>query len=326
MKVYYKGSLFLTKDIRFKQLYFLSKIVYDDVDNKEEIESIKFVRKTRSQLSNHDCIKLVEYLSKNYYIPDNGKKEKIEMYSEEIMNVLCKLPMVKLKLFYSNSEIIYEQLIDKYGNLYAKEIQEGCLFPLLQGNDLNYEVKVRRTDNILEGFIDCDLKYRDRENVSLCGCYCIGNGVANVNEKINYTIKNRPELVIKLFQMNVLDVDSINNGSQPLFTSLNANASSTSMNSSNLDNAIEQNANPAIIQSNNANKLKSLREVRDILNGLSDEDIALLRDMTRNNLSDIDIEEFKQMSREEKLKLLDSMTEQKDQDNNRPKVSLKKKQ
>lgn len=324
MNIYYKGNLVLTKDIEFKQLYFVSKIVGGILDNEEKIESIKFVRKTRSQFSNHDCIKLVKYLSKSCPIPDHGRNKRIEVYSEEIMNVLCKLPIVKLGFFNRNYEIIYEQLIDKYGNLYAKEIKNGYIFPLLQGNDLNYEFKVYRTDNILEGFIDCDLKYRDRENVSLCGCYCIGNGVANVNEKNNYTIKNKSKQVIKLFQMNALDVVSISNSLQQLSNELNTNSSSTSINDSNLAKPTEQNFSPYIIPSNNFNKLKSLREVREILNGLSDEDIALLRDMTRNNLSDISIGEFKQMSREEKLKLLDSMAEQKNQDNNRLKVSLEK--
>ena len=101
------------------------------------------------------------------------------------------------------------------------------------------------------------------------------------------------------------------------------------INSSDHEQILEQNTSISTNQSfhnnPNYNKIQSLQSIKSMLNKLSDYEIALLRDISFNNLHDIDINEFMNMSSEEKLAILSSQAQQKNTTNdNRPKVSLVK--
>ena len=111
--------------------------------------------------------------------------------------------------------------------------------------------------------------------------------------------------------MNVFDDSKI----------ISQNNQNLSINTTNSANLTKTNSNgfnqPTNSVSNNS--LNSLQEIKIILSSLSDEDLSLLRDMSRNDLSNIDIHEYIQMTKEEKLELLDKQVTP------RHKVCLKKK-
>ena len=155
----------------------------------------------------------------------------------------------------------------------------------------------------------------ERTNFALCNCYCFNEMVANYNEIEKYEDKKLSShdlLKMKeLFQMNVFDDSKI----------ISQNNQNLSINPTNSANLTKTNSNGLNQPTNSVsnNSLNSLQEIKNILSSLSDEDLAILRDISRNDLSNIDIYEYMQMTKEEKLEILDKQVTP------RPKVCLKKK-
>lgn len=139
--------------------------------------------------------------------------------------------------------------------------------------------------------------------------------------------------IIKYFCSNVQPLkpisnnDIINNSST---TEINTNSITSSTLSKqalddakpliNSDEKINSKNYSTLFKKSTTNKIDILKDIETILKLLPEEDIALLNDMTNNNLNDPNILEYIKMSREEKLEFLNNKSKEK-----KPKVSLKKK-
>lgn len=303
MTIYYKGLLILKDSIKLKKVNF-------SINSIEDVSSSKFSKLTKAE-------KDYFLLSFNRFgYVDFEDLKVISITSDDILkNILFKIMNPKFKPI---RPIIYEKLLDIDGNEYAREIKTGYLFPILGNDDMEYTFSLFRTLDFwnIECFKGSFIgHFIERTNFALCNCYCFNEMVANYNEIEKYKDKKLSShnlLKMKeLFQMNVFDDSKI----------ISQNNQNLSINPTNSANLTKTNSNgfnqPTNSVSNNS--LNSLQEIKNILSSLSDEDLAILRDISRNNLSNIDIHEYIQMTKEEKLELLDKQVTP------RPKVCLKKK-
>lgn len=292
MTIYYKGLLILKDSIKLKKVKF-STIRTEDVSFSKFSKLTKAEKKYFLQLFNNF----------GYVNCDDLKVISITSGDDILKNILFKIMNPKFKPI---RPIIYEKVLDIDGNEYAREVKTGYLFPILGNDDMEYIFSFSRIlDNVwdIEYFKGSFIgHFIERTNFALCNCYCFNEMIANYNEIEKYEDKKLSThdlLKMKeLFQMNVFDDSKINS----------ANLTKTNSNGLN---------QPTNSVSNNS--LNSLQEIKNILSSLSDDDLALLRDISRNDLSNIDIHEYMQMTKEEKLELLDKQV------NPRPKVCLKKK-
>lgn len=303
MTIYYKGLLTLKDSIKLKKVNF-------SINSIEDVSSSKFSKLTKAE-------KDYFLLSFNRFgYVDFEDLKVISITSDDILkNILFKIMNPKFKPI---RPIIYEKVLDIDGNEYAREIKTGYLFPILGNDDMEYTFSLFRTLDFwnIECFKGSFIgHFIERTNFALCNCYCFNEMVANYNEIEKYEDKKLSShdlLKMKeLFQMNVFDDSKI----------ISQNNQNLSINPTNSANLTKTNSNgfnqPTNSVSNNS--LNSLQEIKNILSSLSDEDLAILRDISRNNLSNIDIHEYIQMTKEEKLELLDKQVTP------RPKVCLKKK-
>lgn len=249
--------------------------------------------------------------------------------------------------------ILYEKVYDKNGNAYAKEILTGFIFPLLTTKDLNF--KCFYSNHIICNFFGKSIGYNisndffpeliNRKNFQLCECYCIEDKPVDYMEIASYKSKNAKHYngmptidfgtkIFKLYNMNLFDDSEIINTQSDLVQSINnpnnissQQADSYSSHTNEENNFMVQNDTNSPIQTseNSSNEqLELLKKVKEFLPLLPDEDINLIKDLTNNNLEDPDILKYMKMPREEKLAILSSRLQQ-SSDNNKPKVSLKKK-
>ena len=303
MTIYYKGLLTLKDSIKLKKVKF-STIRTEDVSFSKFSKLTKAEKKYFLQLFN------------NLGDVDFEDLKVISITSDDILkNILFKIMNPKFKPI---RPIIYEKVLDIDGNEYAREIKTGYLFPILGNDDMEYTFSLFRTLDFwnIECFKGSFIgHFIERTNFALCNCYCFNEMVANYNEIEKYEDKKLSShdlLKMKeLFQMNVFDDSKI----------ISQNNQNLSINPTNSANLTKTNSNVLNQPTNSVsnNSLNLLQEIKNILGSLSDEDLALLRDISRNDLSNIDIHEYMQMTKEEKLELLDK------QANPRPKVCLKKK-
>ena len=291
MTIYYKGLLTLKDSIKLKKVNF-------SINSIEDVSSSKFSKLTKAEKDYF----LLSFNRFGYVDFEDLKVISITSGDDILKNIFFKIMNPKFKPI---RPIIYEKLLDIDGNEYAREIKTGYLFPILGNDDMEYTFSLFRTLDFwnIECFKGSFIgHFIERTNFALCNCYCFNEMVANYNEIEKYKDKKLSThdlLKMKeLFQMNVFDDSKINS----------ANLTKTNSNGLN---------QPTNSVSNNS--LNSLQEIKNILSSLSDEDLALLRDISRNDLSNIDIHEYMQMTKEEKLELLDKQV------NPRPKVCLKKK-
>lgn len=304
MTIYYKGLLILKDSIKLKKVKF-------STIRTEDVSFSKF-----SKLSMSEKKYFLQLFNNLGYVNfDDLKVISITSGDDILKNILFKIMNPKFKPI---RPIIYEKVLDIDGNEYAREIKTGYLFPILGNDDMEYIFSFSR---IIDGWnIECFKgsfigHFIERTNFALCNCYCFNEMVANYNEIEKYEDKKLSShdlLKMKeLFQMNVFDDSKI----------ISHNNQNLSINTTNSTNLTKTNSNgfnqPTNSVSNNS--LNSLQEIKNILSSLSDEDLALLRDISRNDLLNIDIHEYMQMTKEEKLELLDKQV------NPRPKVCLKKK-
>lgn len=303
MTIYYKGLLTLKDSIKLKKVKFSST-------NTVDVSSSKFSKLTKAE-------KDYFLLSFNRFgYVDFEDLKVISITSDDILkNILFKLMNPKFKPI---RPIIYEKVLDIDGNEYAREIKTGYLFPILGNDDMEYTFSLFRTLDFwnIECFKGSFIgHFIERTNFALCNCYCFNEMVANYNEIEKYEDKKLSThdlLKMKeLFQMNVFDDSKI----------ISQNNQNLSINPTNSANLTKTNSNGLNQPTNSVsnNSLNSLQEIKNILSSLSDEDLAILRDISRNDLSNIDIYEYMQMTKEEKLEFLDKQV------NPRPKVCLKKK-
>ena len=303
MTIYYKGLLILKDSIKLKKVKF-STIRTEDVSFSKFSKLTKAEKKYFLQLFN------------NLGDVDFEDLKVISITSDDILkNILFKIMNPKFKPI---RPIIYEKVLDIDGNEYAREIKTGYLFPILGNDDMEYTFSLFRTLDFwnIECFKGLFIgHFIERTNFALCNCYCFNEMVANYNEIEKYKDKKLSShnlLKMKeLFQMNVFDDSKI----------ISQNNQNLSINPTNSANLTKTNSNGLNQPTNSVsnNSLNSLQEIKNILSSLSDEDLAILRDISRNDLSNIDIYEYMQMTKEEKLEFLDKQV------NPRPKVCLKKK-
>ena len=303
MTIYYKGLLTLKDSIKLKKVNF-------SINSIEDVSSSKFSKLTKAE-------KDYFLLSFNRFgYVDFEDLKVISITSDDILkNILFKIMNPKFKPI---RPIIYEKLLDIDGNEYAREIKTGYLFPILGNDDMEYTFSLFRTLDFwnIECFKGSFIgHFIERTNFALCNCYCFNEMVANYNEIEKYEDKKLSShdlLKMKeLFQMNVFDDSKI----------ISQNNQNLSINPTNSANLTKTNSNGLNQPTNSVsnNSLNSLQEIKNILSSLSNDDLALLRDISRNDLSNIDIHEYMQMTKEEKLELLDKQVTP------RPKVCLKKK-
>ena len=280
--IYYKGLLTLKDSIKLKKVKF-------STTNTVDVSFSKF-----SKLSMSEKKYFLQLFNNFGYVSfDDLKVISITIGDDILKNILFKIMNPKFKPI---RPIIYEKVLDIDGNEYARKVKTGYLFPILGNDDMEYIFSFSR---ILDFW-----------NIE-----CFNEMVANYNEVEKYKDKKLSThdlLKMKeLFQMNVFDDSKI----------INQNNQNLSINSTNSANLTKINSNGFNQPTNSVSNtsLNSLQEIKSILSSLSDEDLALLRNISRNDLSNIDIHEYMQMTKEEKLELLDK------QANPRPKVCLKKK-
>ena len=303
MTIYYKGLLILKDSIKLKKVKF-------STIRTEDVSFSKFSKLTKAEKKYF----LQSFNNLGYVDFDDLKV--ISITSDDILkNILFKIMNPKFKPI---RPIIYEKVLDIDGNEYAREIKTGYFFPILCNDDMEYIFSFSR---IIDGWnIECFKgsfigHFIERTNFALCNCYCFNEMIANYNEIEKYEDKKLSShdlLKMKeLFQMNVFDDSKI----------ISQNNQNLSINPTNSANLTKTNSNGLNQPTNSVsnNSLNSLQEIKNILSSLSDEDLAILRDISRNNLSNIDIHEYIQMTKEEKLELLDKQVTP------RPKVCLKKK-
>ena len=304
MTIYYKGLLTLKDSIKLKKVNF-------SINSIEDVSSSKFSKLTKAEKDYF----LLSFNRFGYVDFEDLKVISITSGDDILKNIFFKIMNPKFKPI---RPIIYEKLLDIDGNEYAREIKTGYLFPILGNDDMEYTFSLFRTLDFwnIECFKGSFIgHFIERTNFALCNCYCFNEMVANYNEIEKYKDKKlstRDLLKMKeLFQMNVFDDSKI----------ISQNNQNLSINSTNSANLTKTNSNGLNQQTNSVsnNSLNSLQEIKNILSSLSDEDLAILRDISRNDLSNIDIHEYMQMTKEEKLELLDKQV------NPRPKVCLKKK-
>lgn len=304
MTIYYKGLLILKDSIKLKKVNF-------SINSIEDVSSSKFSKLTKAEKDYF----LLSFNRFGYVDFEDLKVISITSGDDILKNIFFKIMNPKFKPI---RPIIYEKLLDIDGNEYAREIKTGYLFPILGNDDMEYTFSLFRTLDFwnIEYFKGSFIgHFIERTNFALCNCYCFNEMVANYNEIEKYEDKKLSShdlLKMKeLFQMNVFDDSKI----------ISQNNQNLSINPTNSANLTKTNSNGLNHPTNSVsnNSLNSLQEIKNILSSLSDEDLALLRDISRNDLSNIDIHEYMQMTKEEKLELLDKQV------NPRPKVCLKKK-
>lgn len=304
MTIYYKGVLTLKDSIKLKKVKFSST-------NTVDVSSSKFSKLTKAEKDYF----LLSFNRFGYVDFEDLKVISITSGDDILKNILFKIMNPKFKPI---RPIIYKKLLDIDGNEYAREIKTGYLFPILGNDDMEYTFSLFRTLDFwnIECFKGSFIgHFIERTNFALCNCYCFNEMIANYNEIEKYKDKKLSThnlLKMKeLFQMNVFDDSKI----------ISQNNQNLSINPTNSANLTKTNSNGLNQPTNSAsnNSLNSLQEIKNILSSLSDDDLALLRDISRNDLSNIDILEYMQMTKEEKLELLDKQV------NPRPKVCLKKK-
>lgn len=282
---------------------FAKKIFYDKGLGKYTLNNLD--KKINKLLFDALLIQIIEH--KNYHV--------IEVYNN---------PKT-----YNYIYFIYEKVYDKYGRPYAKEMFTGCIFPLVDENDIDFTFSYKICEAFWAGY---KLKGNfcptilNRQNVDRCECFMLESGVANNNDIIKYketrTIASPDEKIKYLYNMNVFDESIIlNNQPQSNFVqNSNSNINSTKQNNEKIDsiniqdNQYEQSHN---IESPKVNltkpnligkKIEILNNIKDFILLLPQEDINLLMDMTNNNLNDPNILEYLKMSREEKVKFLGQKT------------------
>lgn len=344
MTTYYKGSIVLRKNLKFKKIK-LQSYLYDDVSELQCADSIIRTINVKYELTNSENT-----------ILSNAIKSKSDTLSEKETNILVKILMSTQKLYRRKKiNIIYEKIMDRDGNVYGKEKITGYLFPLLNEKDLSANIHpyVKRNtafygDIYANAYVNYETK--NRSSFDLCDCYCINEGVANKNEielydnvynnfYTNYFAKQLHTKLCsklkKLYNMNIFDESTIFNNSnnissQSVIAPNNSNSISNSIqtvNSNNIPSSISM--SPVVTQENSTNQeLEKLKKVKEILSFLSEEDIALLKDMTNNNLDDPNILEYLKMSREQKLEFISNKRKTSNDEaqisNDKPKISLKK--
>lgn len=327
MTIYYKGILALKKSIKLKKINFYTGTILRSGSDIERVDDISFRFGRFGELTFDDKKEFFKNFN-SLRFPDNGYEETIVAQNNTaMMDILFKIINPKFKTI---RKIMYEKVLDTNGNAYAREIQTGFLFPILSSNDLEYILRLFKTEDWMDAKIlkgSLLYQFKERSNFALCNCYCTDEKVADYNEVEAYKNKNlnhaSHQKMKTLFQMNVFDDSCImvKNNTQSLINSLN---STSTINGTNTVNLTAGNNNILVQESQNSSheSLKALQEVKKILDSLSDEDLALLRDISQNNLSNINIDEYMKMTKEEKLALL---RKQETLDDDRPKVCLKKK-
>lgn len=333
MTTYYKGNLVLAKNIILKKIKFCSNL-YGEI-SEMKINQIS----GNAKITNEELKRLNAWKK----LTDIIRFKSNVIYDDYNKKLLFNL----LKKNYKNEkiQIIYEIVYDRNGNPYAKEKNYGGLiFPLFNLHDLDYFY----IDHVHKGLLydrvrgNFSFELKNRDNFDLTDCYCFQCGVANQNEIIDYVKKYGPnsdefyKKVRYLYNMNVFDNSIINDYQSSSISNITSNNQTNNIPAnSNVQQSINQtnSSNIQIKNSINTNStlsksptsirleiLENLENIKNKLNNLSDKEIALLRDMTNNNLNDPNILEYIDMPLDKKLEFLEQKAKE-----NSSKVSLEKK-
>lgn len=333
MTTYYKGRFFIKDNfplIKFNG--FFGKLYVNTHYDEISIPKIKlntdknnvlldFARKIRNDKGKG-----------KYTLNDLDKKINKPIFDVLLIQIIKREKYHTIKVE-NNTEItwydwfIYEKVYDKYGRAYAKEMFTGCIFPLVDENDINFTFSYKISDLSFFGYqIKGNFCPRiiNRQNFDRCECFMIEDEVANnndINEYEDLRFNQSPDKKIEyLYNMNVFDKSVIiGNQSQSNFA-LNSNSYSNSTNQdngnssaikseSNVDGQLHNTRTPkvSLVKPNSTSiKKEILENIKDFILLLPQDEIGLLMDMTDNNFNDPNILEYLRMPRDEKIKFLDN--------------------
>ena len=176
---YYKGKFFYTNDLKYKYFEeYIAKTKYRySFDDANDIEfyanGFKIKKMLKSDIYEAAIIKDYKF-----------RKELIEclndVFSYNIKNLYSDIMSA------NEFDIIYEIVKDNNGNLFAKELYTGLLFPILSRNNyfIDYQIKKVTDDSYkfyLKGFssVNFDSLYK-------CNIFIAGNKIADQNEVEKY--------------------------------------------------------------------------------------------------------------------------------------------
>lgn len=193
-----------------------------------------------------------------------------------------------------------------------------------------YHLKSYKANRKIVEDIEKNLLYL--ENEDLINNSRFGDKKITINSINNMRLKKLKQIIEKAKLDKKLNITSNNSSIQIINSQVNSSSSNNvnqTENISTLNNTESSNKNNSSIKqsiNSNSSKIESLEQAKIIINSLSEENIALLRDLTNNNLNDPNILKYIKMSKEEQLEILSSRSQQ-STDSNKPKVkvSLKKK-
>lgn len=332
MTTYYKGQFFIKDNFPLIILKgHFNELKRDYTNDEVSIPKIKL-----NSDENNTLIHFAREIRNNkglgkYTLNNLDKKINKLIFDVLLIQIIIRKNYHVIKIdngigIYNYRCFIYEKIYDKYGRPYAKEKFTGCIFPLVDENDINFTFSYKLADSFtgfkLKGYFCPTIL--NRQNFDRCECFMIEDKVANnndINEYENLRFNQSPDKKIKyLYNMNVFDESVIiGNQSQPNFA-LNSNSYSNSTNQNNENSSAIKSESNVSEQSQNIGtpkvnlvkhnlvdtKIEVLKNIKDFILLLPQEEINLLMDMTNNNFNDPNILEYLRMPRDEKIRFLDN--------------------
>lgn len=343
---YYKGILVLSDNIKLKALKFNSNKARD-----YSLVKIKFI-KSNYQLNFDENMNLNEIMLYKYStINDDTKKIIYKIITSGQHYNKSEVPIIYKKIYDNygnefareiNTGLIFP--LFNYNNLKV---------------DLNYKIIRNINKDLISvkgsftpSFNDDTIKcYCLEDSIATTNDIFEYNKSDNVYECNQFGIyeKRKNILLHNLCDMNNINMENFNEqpkrkyfcaNVRPSFSNNESNKPTAGINindiiqpvveqalndtklSINNDTNVNKNNISNLLQIKHTTQIDELKDIKMIIELLSDEDISILRDMTNNNLhNDPNIRKYLKMSRKEKLEFLDSKSKQK----NKHKVELKKK-
>lgn len=264
MTKYYKGKLLLLGNTILNPISFYTDDICSNKNFTNFYCDFSNIYINKSSLTQEENQILLEFICSNNI--KNSTKTKI--LNKDVLDIIKKFINYSDK---TKLNIIYEIVYDENNNAYAKEINTGLIFPIM-----NIEIdcyifydKHKYEDFFpsrkfvkINGYFEPELKKPNSFE-----CYCIENGIANKDDIEKYKNNNSNSFDQKLKSLH---------------------------NKNNLDN---------LNTTSNSIYLESLEQIRNILLLLSDKDISFIRDMD-NELPNINILDYINMPKEEKENIL----------------------
>ena len=123
---------------------------------------------------------------------DKDKARKIKLSNLEFSEEMSKINgLIEDNYNYKSTKVIFEIITSESGDLYAKELLTGLLFPIVTSNKVEYKLSLKYFSRSFESHYEFKLRpiISFFENLSLCESIIFNYKVANRNEIGEY--KNR---------------------------------------------------------------------------------------------------------------------------------------